>query len=98
MADVIKRDKLFIDGTWVPSAGTESIDVVNATTEEVMGTIPQGSADDVDKAVKAARKAFDAWAETSVEDRAKFLQRIHEGLQARSDEIAETVSRENGMP
>ena len=98
MADVIKRDKIYIDGAWVPSAGTESIDVINATTEEVLGTIPQGTAEDVDKAVKAARKAFDGWAATSVEDRAKFLQRIHEGLQARSDEIAETVSRENGMP
>jgi aldehyde dehydrogenase (NAD+) len=98
MADVIKRDKLYIDGAWVASQGTESIDVINATTEEVMGTIPQGTADDVDKAVKAARKAFDSWSQTSVEDRAKFLQRIHEGLNARSDEIATTVSQENGMP
>jgi acyl-CoA reductase-like NAD-dependent aldehyde dehydrogenase len=98
MADAVKRDKIYIDGAWVSSEGTESIDVINATTEEVMGTIPQGTAGDVDKAVKAARKAFDSWAATSVEDRAKFLQRIHEGLQARSDEIASTVSRENGMP
>jgi len=98
MGDVIKRDKVYIDGGWVASTGKETIDVINATTEEVMGTIPAGSPEDVDKAVKAARKAFDSWAATSVEDRAKFLQRIHEGLQARSDEIAETISRENGMP
>src|SRR3989454_5024923 len=98
MADAIKRDKLYIDGAWVAPSGTETIDVVNATTEEVMGTIPQATPDDVDKAVKAARKAFDSWSQTSVEDRAKFLQRIHEGLNARSDEIATTVSQENGMP
>ena len=98
MADAVKRDKIYIDGAWVAPSGKETIDVINATTEDVMGTIPQCTPDDVDKAAKAARKAFDAWSQTSVEDRAKFLQRIHEGLQARSDEIAETVSRENGMP
>jgi acyl-CoA reductase-like NAD-dependent aldehyde dehydrogenase len=98
MADVVKRDKLYIDGAWVAPSGNESIDVINATTEEVMGTIPQSTPDDVDKAVNAARKAFDSWSTTSVEDRAKFLQRIHEGLNARSDEIATTVSQENGMP
>ncbi len=98
MADVGKRDKVYIDGAWVSPSGKQSIEVFNATTEEVMGTIPQCTTEDVDKAVKAARKAFDPWSQTSVEDRAKFLQRIHEGLQARSDEIATTVSQENGMP
>jgi acyl-CoA reductase-like NAD-dependent aldehyde dehydrogenase len=63
-----------------------------------MGSIPQCTPDDVDKAVAAARAAFNTWSQTSVEDRAKFLQRIHEGLQARSDEIATTISQENGMP
>jgi acyl-CoA reductase-like NAD-dependent aldehyde dehydrogenase len=95
---VTVRDKLYIDGAWVAPSGTETIDVMNATTEEVMGTIPQATTDDVDKAVQAARRAFDGWSTTSVEDRAKFLQRIHEGLQARSDDIATTVSQENGMP
>ena len=98
MADGQKRDKVYIDGAWVAPSGKQSIEVFNATTEEVMGTVPQCTPDDVDKAVKAARKAFDGWSSTSVEDRAKFLQRIHEGLQARSDEIATTVSQENGMP
>jgi len=98
MAEVQKRDKVYIDGAWVAPSGTDTIDVVNATTEQVMGTIPQCAPDDADKAVKAARAAFDGWSQTSVEDRAKFLQRIHEGLQARSDEIATTVSQENGMP
>ncbi len=93
-----KRDKVYIDGTWVAPAGKDSIDVINATSEEVMGSIPQCTPEDVDKAVRAARAAFEGWSQTSVEDRAKFLQQIHEGLQARSDEIATTVSQENGMP
>src|SRR5438309_10996812 len=92
------KDKIYIDGAWVPSTGTGTIPVVNASTEEVMGTVPEGSAEDVDKAVKAARTAFDDWSRTSVEDRAKFLQRIYEGLQSRSDEIANIISQENGMP
>ncbi len=92
------RDKIYIDGAWVPSTGTSTIDVVNASTEEVMGTVPEGTAEDVDKAVKAARGAFDEWSRTSLEDRAKFLQRISEGLAARSDEIANVISQENGMP
>ena len=54
------HDKIYIDGAWVPSTGTGSIEVVNASTEQVMGSIPEGTAEDVDKAVAAAKinKAF----------------------------------------
>ncbi|HEX2038838.1 MAG TPA: aldehyde dehydrogenase family protein [Acidimicrobiales bacterium] len=92
------RDKLYIDGAWVPSTGSGTIDVVNAGTEEVMGRIPEGTADDVDRAVQAAKAAFPAWAETSREERGKYLQRITEGLQARSMEIAQLIAAEVGMP
>jgi acyl-CoA reductase-like NAD-dependent aldehyde dehydrogenase len=95
---VIDRDKVYIDGAWVPSTGKGTIDVVNSTTEEVMGHIPAGTAEDVDKAVQAARRAFTSWSTTSVEERAKYLTRITEGLQARMDEIATLVSQEVGMP
>jgi acyl-CoA reductase-like NAD-dependent aldehyde dehydrogenase len=94
---MIVRDKLYIDGGWVPSTGTGTIEVINSTTEEVMGTIPEGTADDVGAAVAAAKKAFPAWAATSVEERAKYLTRIAEGLTARMDEIATLVSQEVGM-
>ena len=63
-----------------------------------MGRIPEGTADDVDKAVKAAKAAFPAWAATSKEERGKFLQRITEGLGARMMEIATVISQEVGMP
>ena len=57
--------QLYIDGGWVDPAGTGTIDVVNASTEQVMGSVPEGSAADVDRAVAAARAAFDGWAATA---------------------------------
>ena len=99
MADEVQvRDRLYIDGAWVPSTGTGTLDVVNSTTEQVMGRIPDGTPEDVDRAVAAAKAAFPAWSATSVDDRAKYLQAITEGLQARSEEIATTVAQEVGMP
>jgi acyl-CoA reductase-like NAD-dependent aldehyde dehydrogenase len=95
---MINRDKIYIDGAWVASSGKGTIDVVNATTEEVMGTIPDGTPDDVDKAVKAAKAAFESWSQTSVEERGKYLQRITEGLGARTMDIANVVAQEVGMP
>src|SRR5687767_14746642 len=98
MGEVLNRDKLYIDGAWVPSSGKGTIDVVNATTEEVMGSIPEGTPADVDKAVAAAKAAFPAWSQTTTEERAKYLQRITEGLSARMDQIAEVIAGEVGMP
>ncbi|MGP8058449.1 MAG: aldehyde dehydrogenase family protein, partial [Acidimicrobiales bacterium] len=92
------RDKLYIGGAWVPSTGTGTLEVVDSNNEEVMATIPEGTAEDVDKAVQAAADAFADWSATSVEERAKMLSRISEGLAARTDEIAQTISREVGMP
>ncbi len=91
-------DKLYIQGTWVPSTGTKQIDVIEASTEEVLARVPEGTAADVDRAVAAARDAFDAWSQTSVEERAGYLSRISEGLAKRSDELAEIIAREVGMP
>jgi acyl-CoA reductase-like NAD-dependent aldehyde dehydrogenase len=91
-------EKLYIDGAWVASTGATSIDVISASTEEVMGRIPEGTPDDVDKAVKAARAAFPAWSATSTEERGKYIQRLAEALAARADEIANTIAGEVGMP
>jgi aldehyde dehydrogenase (NAD+) len=91
-------DKLFINGDWVSPIGKGTIDVINAATEEVMGRIPEGAAADVDRAVKAARTAFDAWSATPAAKRAEYLQKISAGLAARSDELAKLVSQEVGMP
>ena len=92
------RDKLFIDGSWIPSTGSGTLEVTNSTTEEVMGTIPEGTPEDVDKAARAAAAAFPAWAGTSHDERGKYVQRIVEGLQARMQEVATTIAGEVGMP
>jgi aldehyde dehydrogenase (NAD+) len=92
------RDKIYINGSWVASTGSGVLEVIDSTTEEVMATIPDGTAEDVDKAVQAAAAAFPAWAATSREERAKALIRIGEALAARTDEIAAIISHEVGMP
>jgi acyl-CoA reductase-like NAD-dependent aldehyde dehydrogenase len=91
-------DKLYIGGQWVPSTGSGTIDVVNPSTEELAGSIPEGTPDDVDRAVAAAKAAFETWSQTSTADRAKVIQAIAEGLASRTDEIADAVSSEMGMP
>jgi aldehyde dehydrogenase (NAD+) len=92
------RDKLYIDGAWIPSTGTDTIEVVNSNTEEVMGTIPEGTPEDIDKAVAAAKAAFPTWSQTSIEERGKYLQRISEALGARTMDIANVIAQEVGMP
>ncbi len=90
--------KFHIDGAWVdPSAG-ETLDVVNPATEEVIGAIAMGGQADVDAAVAAASRAFDAFAGTSREERMALLERICEGYAARAEELARTVSAEMGAP
>jgi aldehyde dehydrogenase (NAD+) len=91
-------DKIYVDGAWIDSEGTGILEVVNSSTEEVMGSIPDGTAADVDKAVAAAKAAFETWSQTGVEERGKYLQRISEALGARADEIGKVISEEVGMP
>jgi aldehyde dehydrogenase (NAD+) len=95
---VTSYDKIYIDGAWVPSEGSGSIDVFDSTNGEVIATVPEGTAADVDTAVQAARAAFETWSVTTPEERAKALTRIGEGLAARMDEIATVITREAGMP
>lgn len=92
------RDKLYIDGAWVEPSGKGTIDVVNAATEEVMGRVPEGNNEDVNKAVEAAKIALESWSQISPEERGKFIQRLSEALGARMEEIGTTVAGEVGMP
>ena len=96
---MIVRDALFIGGSWVrPDAGDGVIEVGNAATEEVLGTVPDGGPADVDRAVAAARAAFDEWSRASVDERAKAVERLGEALSARVPEIGAVVAQEVGMP
>ena len=87
-AEVQVRDRIFIGGEWVEPESSETIDVINSTTEEVMGSIPACTPGDADRAVRAARDAFDSWSQTSREERAGLLGAIAAGLGERSEEIA----------
>jgi aldehyde dehydrogenase (NAD+) len=97
-AELQVRDKIFIGGEWVQPSGSETIEVVNATTEEVMGSIAACSAEDADRAVAAAREAFGAWSQTSREERAGYLSAIAAGIGERAEEFAATIAQELGMP
>ena len=72
-AEVQAKDKIFIGGEWVEPQGAERLEVINSTTEEVMGTIPGCTAVDVDSAVAAAREAFESWSQTPREERAGYI-------------------------
>ena len=91
-------DSIYINGAWVPSQGTETAEVVDSATEEVIGRVPLGTAADVDAAVAAARAAFDSWSQTPADVRAKYLRDIGASLAARYDEIVDTISSEVGSP
>jgi aldehyde dehydrogenase (NAD+) len=90
--------KFYIDGKWVDPVTPKSLDVINPANEEVAGRISAGSAADVDKAVKAAQKAFKTYSQTSREERIELLQRIGAEYQKRYGEIAKAITEEMGAP
>jgi aldehyde dehydrogenase (NAD+) len=97
----IASDELFIGGEWTEPRGSERISVIAASTEEPIGSVPDGANADIDAAVNAARGAFDdpsGWSSWSAEDRAQALERLAGAIASRSEEIARRVSLQNGMP
>ena len=96
----VAYDSLFIDGGWVAPATDRRIDVVNATTEDSLGSVPEATEEDVDRAVRAARHAFDdsAWGNAEPGERAAVLNRFADALEKRADQVTRTVSQQNGMP
>ena len=94
----ISTDRLYIGGEWVAPAGSGTIDVIDASTEEIIGRVPEGTAEDVDRAVCAARAAFNGWASTSLTDRVELCTAVSLRLQARGEEIAQLIAREMGSP
>jgi aldehyde dehydrogenase (NAD+) len=90
--------QLYIDGRWVDSGADAMIAVENPATEQVIAEVPQSGAGDVDRAVAAARRAFPPWSATPVAERARLLSALREGLMARQDELAATITAEMGAP
>ncbi|MEU4574542.1 aldehyde dehydrogenase [Nonomuraea sp. ATR24] len=95
-----RHDKLFIGGEWVAPAGTGTIDVISPHTEEVVGQVPDGTAEDVNRAVAAAREAFDhgPWPRLSFAERAEAIGRLAEIYTARQGELAALITEEMGSP
>ena len=87
----------YINGQWIQARSAETFQVHDASTEQVMASVPAGTAAEAEQAVLAARAAFDGWAALPVETRA-FLDKVSAGLKARMDEMATAISREVGMP
>jgi aldehyde dehydrogenase (NAD+) len=91
--------EFYIDGRWVPPAGqAKTLDVVNPATEQVVARISAGTPADVDRAVAAARRAFETYGRSSREERVALLERIAAVYEKRLGEIAETISEEMGAP
>src|SRR5689334_8915358 len=94
------HERLFIGGDWVAPATTATIDVVSPATEEVIARVPEGREADVERAVAAAREAFDhgPWPRTSPSERADVMAALLAELQARSADMALTITQEMGCP
>ena len=90
--------KFYIDGEWVEPHGKGKLDVVNPATEEAFATISLGDAADVDKAVKAARNAFESYSNTTIAERKALMQRIIEEYLKRNEEMARAITEEMGAP
>ena len=90
--------KFYIDGQWVDPIEFKTVNPINPATEEPSGTIALGGAADVDRAVKAARKAFKTWSRTTREERLAVLERIQTEYQKRSADLAKAVTEEMGAP
>jgi len=90
--------KFYIDGEWVDPAESRDFTVINPATEEVIAAISLGSPADVDRAVAAAKRAFESYSETNVEKRLALLRRIIEVYKLRMEEMAGIISEEMGAP
>src|ERR1035441_7646078 len=90
--------QFYIDGQWVDPAKAHDFTVINPATEEPIATIALGSGADVDRAVAAAKRAFESYSETSRDERLALLRRVLAVYQARMDQMAETISLEMGAP
>jgi geranial dehydrogenase len=97
--NLIDYHQLYIGGAWVEPASDRRFRPVNATTEEPLGSAPEGVEGDIDAAVGAARAAFDGgWGQSTPAERAEVLNRFADAVDKRGEQIARTVSLQNGMP
>lgn len=97
----IHHESLFIGGAFVAPSSHERINVISASTEQVIGSVPSGQSDDADCAVAAARAAFDdpnGWPHWPGEERAQAMERLADAIEVSADNIVRSVAAQNGMP
>ncbi|HYZ23353.1 MAG TPA: aldehyde dehydrogenase family protein, partial [Rhodopila sp.] len=95
-ASALRQAKMLIDGAWVDAASGATLTVENPGRRTPIATIPRGGAEDVDRAVRAAQRAFPAWAKVPPRQRGRMLLRIADMLEARVEEMARTIAEETG--
>ncbi|GGT45887.1 aldehyde dehydrogenase [Streptomyces kurssanovii] len=100
MTELVEYGELFIGGELTAPLGTEVIEVISPHTEQVLGRVPHASRADVDRAVAAARRAFEEgpWPRTTLEERIEVVGRIKDAVAVRHEEIARSISAQNGSP
>jgi acyl-CoA reductase-like NAD-dependent aldehyde dehydrogenase len=94
----VSKFQNFIGGEWVDAAGGETMEVLNPATGETIAEVPQASAEDVDRAVQAAKKALPEWLETTPAERAEMLLKLAAVIDEHADELAELESQNVGKP
>ncbi|MET0556042.1 MAG: aldehyde dehydrogenase family protein, partial [Vicinamibacteria bacterium] len=91
--------RMLIDGEWVEAASGRTFEVVDPATGKAMATVPDAQAEDVDRAVKAARRAFEeGWRDVTAQERGRILFRLAERVRARTKELAELETLNSGKP
>ena len=98
MSTTVSKHQNFIGGEWVDSAGGETMEVINPATGDTIAEVPRATADDVDRAVQAAKKALVEWRETTPAERGEMLLKLADAIDEHTDELAELESRNVGKP
>src|SRR5438045_2727363 len=99
MSTTLRKHEMFIGGEWTPGAGKDVQEIVNPATGKVIAHAPKGTDEDVNRAVAAARKAFDdGWSETTPRDRSERLLKLAQAIEADGDELARIESENVGKP
>jgi acyl-CoA reductase-like NAD-dependent aldehyde dehydrogenase len=93
---MLAYDAHYYDGGWQAPRGSRTLDVLSSATEAVVGRVPLGTSEDVDRAVQSARRGFEGWSRVPVEERAQWLERLAAALKPRVADLATTITHEVG--
>ncbi len=95
---MIEKREFYINGAWVSPSKARDCEVIDPSTEEACAVISLGSSEDTDKAVAAAKAAFDSWSRTDPETRLGYVKKIREVYAERAEDMAQAISLEMGAP